>query len=89
MSEEDVKDGEKVAKAPESEFCCEIMKAQLTRRPCPHHNVFECPDFLIVKFPPVFVHGPPRFAIPIKDGGESFIRIYFCPFCGKQLDSRW
>ena len=26
-----------------------------------------------------------QFGIPIHDGGSSFIKINFCPWCGKNL----
>ncbi|MDF3028892.1 MAG: hypothetical protein K0S23_3199 [Fluviicola sp.] len=30
-------------------------------------------------------HGRKEFGIPIHDGGSSYIRINYCPWCGVQL----
>lgn len=48
---------------------------------CPDHpERLECPDAL--------VHYSPRFdeyGLIVHDGGQSFVTIAFCPWCGAQL----
>jgi hypothetical protein len=58
--------------------CCESMEHQLRMPKCKHHTQAQCPDMLIV------LSGG-NYVMPIKDGGSSFIRIYYCPFCGTKL----
>lgn len=45
-----------------------------------HKDSFECPDNLIFKSKKNKDYG-----IIIHDGGNSFITIKFCPWCGKKL----
>lgn len=40
-----------------------------------HGDPWDCPDVLVVKT-------QQGFAIPIRDGGRSFVLIGFCPWCG-------
>lgn len=49
-------------------------------RPCAEHggDPWECPDVLFCK-------GERGYGIPIRDGGNSYVRILYCPFCGKRL----
>lgn len=48
---------------------------------CPTHaDAYSCPDALIVFGEQ---HG---YGIRIHDGGDSFLKIDFCPWCGQRLD---
>lgn len=52
-------------------------------RPCRDHaddpDPAACPDVL-------FVRGSDGcYGIPVRDGGSSYVRIRFCPFCGRPL----
>lgn len=62
------------------------MEQQLTQPECRHHQYNackQCPDVLIMlRYDLSTLIG---FAIPIKDGGDSYISIYYCPFCGTNL----
>lgn len=53
----------------ESEFVCEI-----------HPDEFDCPDNLIFRS-----KNSGEFGLIIHDGGSSFLKIDFCPFCGMKL----
>jgi len=64
-------------------YCCDVMKDQLTQVGCRHHDRFQCPDVLVDSR---YDHGKMiGLCLPIKDGGRSSIRIFFCPFCGKSV----
>ncbi len=61
-------------------YCCKIIKKYVEYK-CPTHpNPFDCPDNLIIYSEP-----HKCFGITIHDGGGSFLRIKYCPFCGKKL----
>ena len=48
---------------------------------CPQHdNPFDCPDAIIYR-----ATLGRQYGIIIHDGGGSFIKINYCPFCGKKL----
>ncbi len=48
---------------------------------CPiHSSPFECPDWLILFDEKGGEHG-----IVIHDGGQSYVSINYCPWCGKKL----
>jgi len=51
------------------ESCCDI-----------HPNPFYCPDNLIY-----YDNADGTYGIIIHDGGESFVEIEFCPWCGRRL----
>jgi hypothetical protein len=64
----------------DSQHCCEEMHQQVTRTCDRHPDRFDCPDCLI--------HYSERtggYGIIVHDGGRSFIRIAFCPWCGTKL----
>ncbi len=64
-----------------SNFCCEDMRRNLEYRCIKHgDNIWDCPDNLIC-----YSDSFDEFGIIIHDGGTSYIRILFCPFCGKKL----
>ena len=65
---------------PETQHCCEEMGRQVAQTCHQHPDRFDCPDCLI--------HYSPRYreyGIIIHDGGSSFVRIAFCPWCGAKL----
>ena len=43
-----------------------------------HNNPFECPDHIM------YIHND-TYGIIVHDGGESYITINYCPWCGKKL----
>ncbi|WP_211290371.1 DUF6980 family protein [Flavobacterium croceum] len=55
-----------------SEFKCDI-----------HKDDFDCPDKIIYS-----TKKNKEFGIIIHDGGTSFIKIKFCPWCGKKLKNK-
>jgi hypothetical protein len=62
------------------DHCCEMMQNQMNFVCEQHPNRFECPDCVIHFNPKSFNYG-----IIIHDGGSSFYRIRFCPWCGTKL----
>lgn len=70
----------------DGKYCCEAFRDQVTQPACKHHTRLSCPDHIIVDGgKPVFSHDT-RYVLPVKDGGSSFFRIHYCPFCGKKLE---
>lgn len=60
--------------------CCEAMTRQVELQCEQHPDRFDCGDALI--------HHSPRYreyGIIVHDGGCSFSRIQFCPWCGHRL----
>jgi len=60
-------------------LCCETMRTQLFHRCAKHPDPYDCPDALIVFYPSGNV------GIPIRDGGSSYSKIEYCPWCGTKL----
>ena len=59
--------------------CAEMVRA--VEHSCEQHaDPFECPDTTIV-FHEVFA----EYGLPIRDGGQSYLVISHCPFCGVAL----
>jgi hypothetical protein len=60
--------------------CCDEMRRQLRRR-CPEHpDPATCPDALVGRF------GRARaIGLYVHDGGASYVRIRYCPWCGARL----
>lgn len=50
---------------------------------CQQHkdNPINCPDTVI------YYYGS-DYGLPIRDGGSSYIKIDYCPFCGKKLNNK-
>ncbi len=68
-----------------SKKCCAIMDYWSSNH-CPvHDSPFECPDWLIIfnenEIP------EKKYGIVIHDGGQSFVPINYCPWCGSALFS--
>lgn len=64
----------------EENCCCEMMKYWSSNHCSEHDSPFDCPDWLIVRN-----HDENEYGIVIHDGGESFVKIAFCPWCGRKL----
>ena len=62
-------------------FCCKDMQRNL-EHVCSEHgtNIWDCADHLIC-YSSCF----DEFGIIIHDGGNSYVQISFCPFCGQKL----
>jgi len=60
--------------------CCEEMRRHIEMACDQHPNQFDCPDCLIH-----FSSSRGIYGLIVHDGGTSFIRIAFCPFCGAKL----
>lgn len=43
-----------------------------------HSDAWECPDMILVRI-------DDGFAIPIRNGGTSMLKIEYCPWCGINL----
>jgi hypothetical protein len=56
------------------EYPC-VHLAYHSRLDCDMHDIYECPDVLIIKDK----HG---FGISIKNGGTAVSSIKYCPWCG-------
>lgn len=61
--------------------CCEMMSAQIAHH-CEDHDPWECPDRLVIR---VTDNDGRGYGLIIHDGGSSFIRISYCPWCGQDL----
>lgn len=62
-----------------STSCCDDMTYRLIMR-CPdHEDPYDCPDVVVVR------SKRGEYGLPIHDGGESYIAIGHCPWCGKAL----
>jgi hypothetical protein len=58
-------------------FCCDLMKTELESVCEIHPDRFDCPDNVIY-----FSKSSGEYGLIIHDGGSSFLKINFCPFCG-------
>lgn len=61
-------------------FCCDMMQYNATNHCHVHDSPYECPDRLIV-----YDEVRDGYGIVIHDGGQSYISIKYCPWCGKKL----
>ncbi len=59
--------------------CCKDMKEHLKFSCDIHRDKFECPDTLVT------YSKKNGYGIIIHDGGDSYITIKFCPWCGKSI----
>lgn len=60
--------------------CCDTMTANLEVTCDQHKFRIDCPDVIMYKY-------GENWGIPIHDGGMSYIKVYFCPWCGARLKS--
>lgn len=71
---------EKEDSKSKQKHCCEMMANELNHK-CPDHkNPFDCPDHLIH-----FSEKSKDYGIIYHDGGSSFSKINYCPWCGTKL----
>lgn len=68
-------------------YCCDEMKSQLEFKCEEHSDKFDCPDVLILKLDSK-LQKRAEYGLIIHDGGSSFKKISFCPWCGKELAKR-
>ena len=60
--------------------CCETMNYHLDFKCDIHKDDFDCPDKIIY-----LSKKNKEFGIIIHDGGSSYIKIKYCPWCGSKL----
>ena len=65
------------------DYCCDQIKKKVEFKCEEHPDPFECADSVIYYSEKLDVYG-----LIIHDGGNSFITIEHCPFCGKNLEKR-
>lgn len=63
--------------------CCTMMVDQVTHR-CDKHDPFECPDHLIIE---IADSDGREYGLITHDGGSSYIRIDYCPWCGTAFNT--
>ncbi len=68
------------AKMRKNTHSCKEMKKRLSYQCEDHSDPFDCPDSLIIYVPRFDEYG-----LIVHDGGQSYITISFCPWCGKKL----
>jgi len=68
-----IKRGHKV-----SDYPCVHIAYHVTTTCEDHPNPWECPDILLVK-------KNNDYGLPIRDGGTSYVKIQFCPWCGVKI----
>jgi len=59
------------------EVCCQDLLENINKD-CSQHNRWNCADSLLI-----YDEVEKRYGLSIKDGGQSYIAIKYCPFCGK------
>jgi hypothetical protein len=62
------------------EHCCEDMVREVEQACGQHPNRFDCSDCIVH-----YSAARHEYGLIVHDGGESFIRIQFCPWCGTTL----
>jgi hypothetical protein len=63
-----------------AKHCCELMEYHLNQKYDIHDNPFDCPDNLVFYYLKYDEYG-----IIVHDGGQSYVTISYCPWCGKEL----
>lgn len=64
-----------------AKHCCERMEYDLNQK-CDHHPIrTDCPDMLIY-----LNNKNNEYGLIIHDGGSSYIKINYCPWCGASLN---
>ena len=63
------------------QYCCNTFEYFLNHKCDIHDNIFECPDHILC-----YIKKDNIYGIIIHDGGNSFIEISHCPWCGKKLN---
>jgi len=62
------------------DHCCEEMRTGTVLDCEVHTDPQECPDVLVR-----YVGRYNEYGLPVRDGGESYVVISFCPWCGTRL----
>lgn len=60
--------------------CCEDMNRNVNYISKEHADQYTCPDNLIY-----YNEKWDEYGIIVHDGGESYIGIHYCPWCGKNF----
>lgn len=60
-------------------YCCDMMTQDMKQSCDVHADRFDCPDALFIQ------DGDGKFGMIIHDGGHSFIKVKYCPWCGQRL----
>jgi hypothetical protein len=60
--------------------CCQSMEMSLEHSCDVHPTPFDCPDTVLIYNEPFDEYG-----IPVRDGGESYVIVTHCPWCGVEL----
>jgi len=63
-----------------NKYCCENMSRSITYSCDVHNNPFDCPEILVCHDEKWDVYG-----LIVHDGGESYILINYCPWCGRKI----
>jgi hypothetical protein len=63
-----------------SKHCCEMMRSNVENTCEQHPDRHDCPDCLIEYHPEAGEYG-----LIVHDGGQSMIRLDYCPWCGVSL----
>jgi hypothetical protein len=63
--------------------CCNMMQDNVLYRCNQHPNPFDCPDNLIY-----YDAEERKYGLIVHDGGESFLTIEYCPWCGAKLPDK-
>ena len=61
-------------------YCCDKMEEKVSYKCIQHTNIFDCPDNLIY-----YTETFNEYGIIIHNGGQSYICIEYCPWCGTKL----
>ena len=59
-----------------------MLRSHVENFHCDEHDPFACPDRLITSVTDEDGRG---FGLIIHDGGSSYIRINYCPWCGTEI----
>ncbi len=63
-----------------SDECCSRMEHDLHQQCDEHPDRFDCPDSLITK-------NKSGYGLIVHDGGHSYIKISYCPWCGTKIEN--
>lgn len=64
----------------EEKCCCDMMKYWSSWHCSVHDSPYDCPDWLIIR-----ANDGKDYGIVVHDGGQSFVKIAYCPWCGAKL----
>ena len=61
--------------------CCKMMATNVEHKCEQHPSPFDCPDNLIIQ-------NEKDYGIIVHDGGGSYVRIEYCPWCGTKFGDK-